>query len=781
MKRVKPVKPNLSDGAADYFRQKDLAVNDAVSPVDNQIAADIAAAKESVKEAKHYDDKNLEALALGAARGVIPGADVIATKVLGIPAEEVSKIKEYNPDLSTASEAGAFLTSLAVGSPASLAGAAVAGEKVLQKALGKALLSAADKSATKRIVSKAIEKGLPSAASGAALGVNELLNESAIGNTDLTGENLVAFAGSGALLGGLAGGAFGVGEALYKPTKNIVDAGTGQLKKAFKREVDPLRAISELAEELPARRINAYDELRSIGRTAEESTAKVQEYATNRWGIKAVNEDVESMLRKNSVAGKKIQEELVSSYKAVDDLVPALVMREEFGEKLAQGLYDFKDKNRNMFDGATAKNAFKNIGREVLEKINRTENMSATELWDLAKYYGKKGKDAFKDPKDGPLKAKLYAQLYSSTRSLLMDKIASQTANSALDGIAQKIFKLNDEFRIWNVLDKGLKKRGSTASFVNFKDAMLTLATGATAGPVAAAGALMSKKILDSDLRRRVVVLGAAQKATENFEKRVSSSFKTFFEKAPSGGKISQATRLALVNSGLSVNSNRKPAKSEKEAFSNMRSKLTEYATDPEKLAMKVAGSTIMLNSVAPEASAHAREAMARGVQFLISKMPRDARSGTNMFGDDEYEPSSLELSKFKRYVQTVENPYSTLEDLKDGTLTREHVEALSTVYPAIYEKLQQEALVYISKRPKLDYSRKIQIGILLDIPVDASLAPKHVALLQSQFAAQGQLPGQSQPMPTGAVKPTVGALQDVEKDVRTSTGMQEAQAGIED
>lgn len=762
--------PKPSDGAAEYFRQKDLKPKEQ-SPVDDIIDQDIAYAKAQLAEQEKYDSQNLKAAAAGFARGAIPGFDLIATKALGIDPEELSKLKEFNPTLSGGSEAVGFLsTALTPAAPGKmlLGGAVMAAEKTIAKHF-----------IGKKIAQRVIGTGVAGGVTGGALGLNQLLNEHALGETDLNGENLIAYVGTGAALNGLVSGAFGAGSALYKPLKTGVDATTGQARKLFKREIDPLRAIAELSNELPAGKINAYDDLVKIGRSVEESTELVQKYANERWKINPINEDVESMLAKNSRAGSQIKQELAGTYAAVDKLTPSITNAQEVLGVHANALSKFKQQNLDLFDSKTAKNTLRSIEQEVLNRAGRKGTDSATSLWDLAKTYGKKGKLAFNDPVDGPLKAKLYAQLYADTRELLVNNIERVTAGTALEGISGKIAKLNQEYRINKVLQDGLSRRGSTGSFVNFKDAMLTLATGAAAGPVGAAGALLSKKLLDSDVRRRIVVLGTTKKAIDRFEKRMTGSFDAFFAGKKLSPTVSKAARLALVNSGLSMDSKRRQASNEQEAFKNIRETVAQLSANPDKLATKIAGNLMQVDSIAPNMAASARDTLSRGFQFLASKIPRDPRSGTNMFGDDEFEPSSLELAQFKRYVQAVENPYSVLDDLNEGTLTREHVEALRAVYPSIYSQLQQKALVYVSQRPKLDYSRKIQIGVLLDIPVDASLAPSHVAMLQGQFAAQGQTPAQMNQ--ASAVKPSAKGLSELGGAERSETPMQSAGAGIQD
>jgi hypothetical protein len=87
-----------------------------------------------------------------------------------------------------------------------------------------------------------------------------------------------------------------------------------------------------------------------------------------------------------------------------------------------------------------------------------------------------------------------------------------------------------------------------------------------------------------------------------------------------------------------------------------------------------------------------------------------------------------------------VDAPLTVFDDLKAGTLTREHVEALQNVYPSIYTRLQEASMNYLQKEGEnLSYQKRITLGLLLDLPSDASLEPDNIAGLQSNFAAEGE------------------------------------------
>jgi hypothetical protein len=160
-----------------------------------------------------------------------------------------------------------------------------------------------------------------------------------------------------------------------------------------------------------------------------------------------------------------------------------------------------------------------------------------------------------------------------------------------------------------------------------------------------------------------------------------------------------------------------------------------------------------------------------RGVQFLDSKLPRPPKA-VAIF-EREYRPSSLEMAKFKRYVQVVEKPMTVLKELAAGTLTREHVEALRTVYPAIYRQMQQQVLANVESAQDMSYAKKLQLGTLLNIPADSSLEPDNFLQLQSTIS-QGQQPAvQGGQEVAQGVQPRAKGLDQLDMSGRAETGVQ--------
>ncbi len=745
--------------------------------------SDIDLANKEIELDEKYGNNTGEALVTGAARGVVPGFDMLATQ-LGMDPERLREVKDRQPIASALGEAGGLVGGAiasggsSAGAKLTLGGAMAVTERKVAKEIGEELFkTAAEKSIGRKIVEKGIEQSAAAGLTGAGFEINTLVNEAALGEADLTGENLVAYAGAGALLNGLVGGAFGSAEALLPVAKQALDKSTGQLKKVFRKEADFDRSLSELISPTTAGRKSAYESLTAEGvdGTAKFTPEFKTNYVRDEWGMK-LGDSTDAMRDKHIQLGDRLGTSLENSYKSVDQIAPrGVVPTSEAHLELQSAVGQFIRENANKFDNAAAKNVANQVQNELearLKRVGRGKFESANDFLEAARNWGKKGFD-----ETDTLKAEIYKVVNRRAREVLYENAERVAAGTPKQNIVQEIKDLNKKFEMWYTVEKGIhNKAASDPGFLGFKDSIMGLLGGVAGGPAGVVGAVLSGKALNSDLRRKFVVLNTADRANNMAAKKVAGSIKSFFDKTGRAAvQVARtAPKVALVNSGFSVGEKRKKPENEKEAFKNISKNIIEFRVNPDKLAMKIAAGTMNAGYAAPNASKFAQLVLGKAVSFLYEKMPKDGQAGMHPLDDREFQPSSMDMSKFKRYVQTVENPYSVLEDLQAGTLTKEHVETLQIVYPAIYQQMRNEAMKYVAQKPKLDYSRKVQLGTLLNIPTDPSMQPKAIAALQMNFAPKQEESG-------GAVNPTVGGTQKINKSNRMQSAAQEGAQGIEE
>lgn len=158
---------------------------------------------------------------------------------------------------------------------------------------------------------------------------------------------------------------------------------------------------------------------------------------------------------------------------------------------------------------------------------------------------------------------------------------------------------------------------------------------------------------------------------------------------------------------------------------------------DASQLATRVASSTRDLAHAAPRLHGVVASRAARAVSFLQGVRPRGAAAG--MFPAARRDaPSRTEQERFMRYARAVDDPSSVLDDLADGRATREGIEALRAVYPSLYQRMVRavmEELAQSDEQPS--YQHRLQLGLLMGAPVDPTMRPEFLSMLQSALVQE--------------------------------------------
>jgi len=136
----------------------------------------------------------------------------------------------------------------------------------------------------------------------------------------------------------------------------------------------------------------------------------------------------------------------------------------------------------------------------------------------------------------------------------------------------------------------------------------------------------------------------------------------------------------------------------------------------------------------APQTYDKLREVSSRALSFLNTKLPRKTL-GVNPFIKKSYPLSDQEIYKFKRYIKAIQNPLSVLEDLKKGLVSREGIEAVQFVYPTVYSEIKSTVYENLKKYGgEMSYDKRLQLGIVMQLPTDLSLEPETINKLQSFY-----------------------------------------------
>lgn len=129
-----------------------------------------------------------------------------------------------------------------------------------------------------------------------------------------------------------------------------------------------------------------------------------------------------------------------------------------------------------------------------------------------------------------------------------------------------------------------------------------------------------------------------------------------------------------------------------------------------------------------------------RVYSFLQDAFPR--RVVGTLTGDQQVEPSQVELSQFWRVLESIEDPRVLLRDMRQGELCSDQVEMVETLYPNLYAFLCEQILSALAEKKAADndwepaHDVRRQLETILQVsPLDPNLA----AQLQARARAADQ------------------------------------------
>jgi len=263
-------------------------------------------------------------------------------------------------------------------------------------------------------------------------------------------------------------------------------------------------------------------------------------------------------------------------------------------------------------------------------------------------------------------------------------------------------------------------------------------------------------------------VLAKTEKGLEAFVSGVGRPATRFA--GPAAAQVLERVRFAPVPE----DSTEKPARArgEDKTGALYRARSAEVLRAAQQLPDFHAGLAAHFEGVgaSPEMAGQIADATSRGVQFLASKVPPQLQLGQIGAAGRPYRPADSEISRWARYVRAVDDPHALVEDLQRGTLTLETVEAVKTVYPEYFARVQRSLVERVSEtRKELPYGKRLQLSILFGAPFDGSMRPEFIAAMQATFESEAAQQPQQQPGPGGGagpaapVQPSAAALNRID------------------
>jgi hypothetical protein len=278
--------------------------------------------------------------------GLTLGISDYALKESGLfSEEELSNLREANPNISAAGEITGALAPALFSGRSSLGARALAvapagiAERLGAKAAASTLVGKALSKTTSEVAKQAIKVGVGSAVEGSLFGAGRLLSEDALGDAEFNAENLLSYAGMGALTGGALGGITGGGVALGS---KALKAGRDKLRQAessfinknlegeIKQNIINKIEIQDKLDDYAELKGTTVDELQSKYDEAIEleNTERLQKAAgelgvplTEGMKTGGLIKEIEGSLAKSkSYAGQLTSKEIEKTYKALENV-----------------------------------------------------------------------------------------------------------------------------------------------------------------------------------------------------------------------------------------------------------------------------------------------------------------------------------------------------------------------------------------------------------------------------------------------------------------------------
>lgn len=183
--------------------------------------------------------------------------------------------------------------------------------------------------------------------------------------------------------------------------------------------------------------------------------------------------------------------------------------------------------------------------------------------------------------------------------------------------------------------------------------------------------------------------------------------------------------------------------------------KVAAVASDPGKLQANADAIAKNYADDAPNVAAALKQQSTAAVRYLQSALPPPPPfSPLNAKQKPAY--SDAQIRAFARKLEAVHDPWTVLQRLENGTLTKEHIEALRTVYPSLYQDVVQRSIEHATRQSTLPYAAQLRLQQLTGAPLVPSV--QRVSAFQSMYGDQGQKPRPSHGKPFTAPKPSTVA-----------------------
>lgn len=340
------------------------------------------------------------------------------------------------------------------------------------------------------------------------------------------------------------------------------------------------------------------------------------------------------------------------------------------------------------------------------------------------------------------------ADVAASKAEVALEARAGRLAAEAESPVERTLVDKAKGYTVDKGISKGIPMLGGAAG--GLVGGPVGAAVGYGAGKVVAGGINAARKLADHP-EHVVKAIGYGRSAA-GFVGKHLDSIEGALNKLGDG--IARSTSVESFNSmarfvGMSED------ESKHKQYEAVRDKLADYTSNPQKRAEKLGQLASEFEGLHPEAVQGMTARYDNAIGYLHGVMPKDPTT-PELFTPSTWKPSDNQLREYERRMQVAMDPFSVVRELQAGTLTKEHVEALDTVYPSIAGELRKRVLMTAAKpnAPKLSGRHaKTQLALLMGTPAKATSS--YQSFYTQAQAAEGSGGGGGRPMKLPAAELT--------------------------
>lgn len=308
--------------------------------------------------------------------------------------------------------------------------------------------------------------------------------------------------------------------------------------------------------------------------------------------------------------------------------------------------------------------------------------------------------------------------LESRNRAALEHHSLTPEARADAEALPGQIARVREQLaearRIAQTLEAGRQLGQRTGALDGLAATAGFLGVAPVAAPLAAAAALSRPLTIAR-------TLATIRRLTQQSDGAITSAVRGFLSRARGVASRSARSAPRVLRPAFTVGAYR-------ERMAQM-----DRDRDRSQLASRIGESTRALSAAAPRAQAQLALRAARAAQFLETVRPRGAAGGI-FPGRHEELPSRAEMDRFMRYARAVDAPADVIDDVKQGRVTHEAMQALREVYPALYARLTREIMQQVAEGEHAEpsYQDRIQLGLIMGQAIDPTMRPEFLSMLQS-------------------------------------------------